>query len=119
MRQNRWRQRNEQSQRNDGGRVATGKTVDKPFRRRARLLRLINQPRNLGQRALAAGAFRYDLKGPFSVDRAGKNGITGRFLHRQALARDRRLIDGRSAAFDPSVNGNPFAGLDQYAIARL
>ena len=89
-----------------------GKLVHKSLCRRALALRLLHGFDDAGQRGIACYGRHAQFEFTGLVDRAGKHGVSGRFVHGNAFSGDRRLVYGAIALGDNAVQGYAFTGLD-------
>ena len=97
-------------QRHDRRRVHARKPLDDRLRRRALRLRALHQMNDARKRRIAVDAGDAHLEGAPAVDGAGEHFVARRFVNRQRLAGDRRLVDGTVSGQHMPVQRNLVAG---------
>ena len=95
-----------------------GDAVGQPLHLGLAVLRLLDQPRHLGELRLRA-----DVGGPHDqpaagVDRGAGDRVARPHLHRYGLAGQHRGVDGRRAVGDHAVRGDLLAGADDELLAH-
>ena len=95
-----------------GGGVDGGKPVHELLRGCARALRLFHRMDDAGQGGVAGLCRHHHLQHARFVDGAGKHRVTRCLVHRNALARDGRLVDRAGATGHYAVQRHALAGFD-------
>jgi hypothetical protein len=95
-----------------------GGAVGEPLARRARRLRVADEPDDLRERAVAADARRADAQRAGAVDGRADDVAAGHLAHRQALAGHHRLVHVGLAVLDGAVDGDPRARTYEHEVAR-
>ena len=104
--------RNHQHGGDEEGRNAVGQLLD----RGARALRLPDQGGDAGQSRLRPDAGDLEDKGAARVHGRADDYAADGFLHRQALAGNHTLVNGRRALDDAPIYGNALTGPDAHMI---
>jgi hypothetical protein len=105
-------QRNRQRQHEDRGRVDGGEFIDEALRGRARALRFFDRVNDARERGVGGHGSDAELQCGGLVDGAREDRVAHRLVHRNALARDRRLVDGAEAVGHHAVQRHALAGAD-------
>ena len=93
--------------------------VGEPLHRRLARLRLVDEPRDLGERGVGADPRRADDEPAVRVDRRAGDLAAGGDLDRDGLAGQQRLVDGRLALDDDAVGRDLLARAHDEHVADL
>ena len=116
--QERRRQGDEQCAQHHGGGVDARKAVNPALCGRFLRLRLFHQVNQTTDGVIGRQARDLHFKRTAAIERASKDLVMHRFVHRRAFAGDRGLIDRGAASGDNAIHGDAFARLDQDQVAH-